>query len=110
MILDMTFTEKLKPEPFDDYELECMDRLNQIDFGVTKEKLNMIVEEAKEIFVRSGVSSMLRSGDVSVGLYTAKGDMITAACGSYLYAVCGQPQIKYICHKWKPHPNIGLNP
>lgn len=110
MILDMSFTERLKPELFDDYELECMNGLEEIDFVVAKEKLNMIVEEAKEIFVRSGVSSMLRSGDVSVGLYTAKGDMVTAACGSYLYAVCGQPQIKYICHRWKNHPNVGIKP
>ena len=80
MILDMSFTEKLKPEALDDCELECMGKLNEIDFGVAKEKLNMIVEEAKEVFVRSGVSSMLRSGDVGVGLYTAKGDMVTAAC------------------------------
>jgi len=110
MFLDMTFTERLKPEPFTEHEVECMDRLDPIDFGVAKEKLNMIVEEAKEIFVRSGVSSMLRSGDVSVGLYTARGDMVTTACGSYLYAVCGQPQIKYICNRWKDHPKVGVKP
>ena len=110
MILDMTFTERLKPEPFSPHEFECMDALDPIDFEVVKEKLNMIVEEAKEIFVRSGVSSMLRSGDVSVGLYTAKGDMVTSACGSYLYAVCGQPQIKYINSRWKDNPNVGVRP
>jgi acetophenone carboxylase len=110
MILDMTFTEKLKPEPFDEFELDCVNRLDRIDFEIASEKLNMIVEEAKDIFVRSGVSSMLRSGDVSVGLYTAKGDMVTAACGSYLYAVCGQPQIKYICSRWKEHPGVGVKP
>lgn len=110
MILDMTFTERLKPEPFDDFERECMQRLERVDFEIAKEKLNMIVEEAKDIFVRSGVSSMLRSGDVAVGIYTAKGDMVTAACGSYLYAVCGQPQIKYICARWANHPTVGVNP
>ncbi len=110
MILDMTFTERLKPESFSSYELTCMDSLDSIDYEVAREKLNMIVEEAKEIFVRSGVSSMLRSGDVSVGLYTAKGDMVTSACGSYLYAVCGQPQIKYINSRWKDNPNVGVRP
>lgn len=110
MILDMTFTERLKPEPLTEEERVCMEGLDPIDYGVAREKLNMIVEEAKEIFVRSGVSSMLRSGDVSVGLYTARGDMVTAACGSYLYAVCGQPQIKYICHRWKDHPDVGVRP
>ncbi len=110
MILDMTFTDKLKPEPFDEFELDCVSCLDRIDFEIASEKLNMIVEEAKDIFVRSGVSSMLRSGDVSVGLYTAKGDMVSAACGSYLYAVCGQPQIKYICYRWKDHPDVGVKP
>lgn len=110
MILDMTFTERLKPEPINDFERDCMDRLDPIDFEIAMEKLNMIVEEAKDVFVRSGVSSMLRSGDVAVGLYTSRGDMVTAACGSYLYAVCGQPQIKYICSRWKDHPNVGVKP
>jgi len=110
MILDMTFTDRLKPEPFEKLELECMQRLDRINFEIAAEKLNMIVEEAKDVFVRSGVSSMLRSGDVAVGIYTAKGDMVTAACGSYLYAVCGQPQIKYICSRWKDHPTVGVKP
>ncbi len=110
MILDMTFTDRLKPEPVDDYERDCMDRLDPIDFEIAKEKLNMIVEEAKDVFVRSGVSSMLRSGDVAVAIYTSRGDMVTAACGSYLYAVCGQPQIKYICSRWKDHPDVGVRP
>ena len=106
MILDMTFTERLKPEPLNPYERACANKLDRIDYEIVLEKLNMIVEEAKEIFVRHGVSSMLRSGDVAVGLYTAKGDMVTAAVGSYLYAVCGQPQIKYICYRWeKPPPS-----
>ncbi len=110
MILDMTFTERLKPEPLESYERDCMEGLNAIDFEIASEKLNMIAEEAKDIVVRSGVSSMLRSGDVAVGIYTAKGDMVTAACGSYLYAVCGQPQIKYICSRWLDNPNVGVNP
>lgn len=110
MILDMTFTDRLKPEPVDGYARDCMDRLDPIDFEIAKEKLNMIVEEAKDVFVRSGVSSMLRSGDVAVAIYTSQGDMVTAACGSYLYAVCGQPQIKYICSRWKDHPNVGVSP
>lgn len=109
MILDMSYTEKLKPEPLTDFELQCLEGLDDMEFVIAKQKLNMIVEEAKEIFVKSGVSSMLRSGDVAVGLYTANGDMVTTACGSYLYAVCGQPQIKYICHRWRDHPNVGVH-
>ncbi len=110
MILDMSFTERLKPEALDDRERRFLDRIDRIEFEVVSEKLNMIVEEAKDVFVRSGVSSMLRSGDVAVGLYTAKGDMVTAACGSYLYAVCGQPQIKYICSKWNAGPKGRVKP
>ncbi|MFH0959551.1 MAG: hydantoinase B/oxoprolinase family protein, partial [Pseudomonadota bacterium] len=110
MILDMRFTERLKPEALDDRELAFLDSIDRIDFEIVSEKLNMIVEEAKDVFVRSGVSSMLRSGDVAVGLYTAKGDMVTAACGSYLYAVCGQPQIKYICSKWNTGRGTRVRP
>ena len=110
MLFDLSFTERLKPEPFDECESKCMAGLDQVDFEIIQEKLTMILHEARDVFVRTGVSSMLESGDCAVALYTAKGDLVGAASGSFLYAVCGQPQIKYIYDKWWVRSGRDLKP
>ena len=51
---------------------------------------------------------MLHSGDIIVGLYTAKGDLVAAYCGVYLHAVTTQIAIKYILKHYKDDPTIGV--
>ena len=107
-VMDMTYTERLKPEPATEREKECMNELELSDYEIYSAKLNMIVEEGKEVFVRTGVSSMLHSGDVVAAIYTAQGDLVTASAGTYLHAVVGQPQIKFIVNQWGNNPSVGI--
>lgn len=89
----------LKPERARPDELEAAARLRPGDFEIYSEKLNMILDEAREVFVRTGVSGMLHSGDLIVGVYTPAGDMVAASCGTYLHAVTAQLPVKYILHE-----------
>lgn len=100
----------LKPEPLTAEQRQRALDLPLSDYTVYFEKLNMICEEAKEVFVRSGVSTMLLSGDLIVGIYTARGDMVTALCGTYIHAVTGTPNLKYIARRWVDDPTVGVNP
>lgn len=100
----------LKPEPLTNEQRERAFNLSLSDYTVYFEKLNMVCEEAKEVFVRSGVTTMLLSGDLIVGLYTARGDMVTALCGTYIHAVTGTPNIKYIARRWVEDPTVGVRP
>src|SRR3989304_4672555 len=108
MVLEIELAERLKPEPPTPEELDSMRKLEPGDYEVYSEKLNMISLEAREIFSRIGISSMLHSGDMAVGIYTPEGDMVTAICGTYLHSVTAQIPIKFIMKYWKNTPTVGV--
>jgi len=100
--------EWIKPSPPTDSELECLKLLHPGDYEIYTEKLNNFLLESKEIFIKLGVSSMLRSGDLVTGIYTPRGDMVSAWCGTYLHAVVGQLPIKFIVQTWTNEPTVGV--
>jgi len=100
--------EWIKPSPPTDDELECMKLLQPGDYEIYTEKLNNFLLESKEVFIKLGVTSMLRSGDLVTGIYTPKGDMVTAWCGTYLHAVVGQLPIKFVAETWVNEPTVGV--
>jgi len=108
-MIDHKILERIDPEPTTDFEQISMDSLNIGEYEIYSEKLNQIVLEAKEVLTKIGISSMLHSGDIIVGLYTAKGDLVAAYCGVYLHAVTTQIAIKYILKHYKDDPSIGIN-
>jgi N-methylhydantoinase B/oxoprolinase/acetone carboxylase alpha subunit len=97
----------IRPSQPTDKELECMKLLQPGDYEIYTEKLNNFLLESKEVFIKLGVSSMLRSGDVVTGIYTPTGDMVAAWCGTYLHAVVGQLPIKYVAETWLKEPTVG---
>jgi N-methylhydantoinase B/oxoprolinase/acetone carboxylase alpha subunit len=108
MAFDIDINNLINPEPNTPYETECIEKLQMGEYEIYSEKLNQLVLEAKEVLSRIGISSMLHSGDMIVGLYTAKGDLITAYCGVYLHAVTTQIAIKYIMKKYKDDSTVGI--
>jgi N-methylhydantoinase B/oxoprolinase/acetone carboxylase alpha subunit len=97
----------IKPSPPTDEELECQKLLQPGDYEIYTEKLNNFLLESKEVFIKLGVSSMLRSGDLVTGIYTPVGDMVAAWCGTYLHAVVGQLPIKYVAETWLHEATVG---
>lgn len=91
-------------------ELEAEARLERGLYEIALARLDSILEEARDVFVRTGVSSMLRSGDLVVGIYTAAGDMVAANCGVYLHAAVGQLPVKYVLHHFGGDPTLGIEP
>jgi|TARA_B100001079_G_scaffold21478_1_gene16798 acetophenone carboxylase len=104
-----TADEKLamiKVEPADDDELRCVDSLKPGDYEVGFERTNNILDEAMEIFVRSSRSMMGIAGDSMVALFTAKGDLANASCGTYLHAIIQPILIKFILNSYQENPGI----
>jgi acetophenone carboxylase len=97
----------IKPNKPTDEELECLKLLQPGDYEIYTEKLNNFLLESKEVFLKLGVSSMLRSGDLVTGIYTPTGEMVAAWCGTYLHAVIGQLPIKYVAETWLQDPTVG---
>lgn len=108
-MIDLSINDRIHPEQMDDYEKACLDCLKFGEYEIYSEKLNQLVLEAKEVLTKIGISSMVHSGDIIVGLYTAKGDLVAAYCGVYLHAVTTQIAIKYILKHYKDDPTIGVN-
>jgi len=92
--------ELLKPEKPTEEELRAAEKISLEEYSIYLERLNMFCEEAKETFVRSGVTTMLRSGDLAVGIYTFSGDLVTALCGTFLHVVTITPAIKFILRRY----------
>jgi len=104
-----TADEKLamiKVTPPDERELKAVDSLQFGDYEIGFERTNNILEEAMEVFVRSSRSSMGVAGDSMVALCNAKGDLVNAACGTFLHATIQPILIKYILKNYGENPGI----
>jgi acetophenone carboxylase len=104
-----TVVRWIKPEPPSALERRCMDLLHPGDYEIYDEKIANFLDEAREIFIRSGVTSMLRSGDLIVGLYTANGDLANASAGTYLHCVTATLPVKYIMQEFYADPTVGVH-
>jgi len=98
--------DMLKVAPATDYELECVGKLKPRDYEVYLEWSNNVLDEAMEIFTRSGRAMMLISGDCIVSLLSAQGDVANASCGSYLHQVIQPIITKYILKYYQENPGI----
>ena len=92
----------LKPEPLSTEEKRCVDKLKQGEFEIGFERVNNILDEAKEIFTRSCRAALGSAGDLMTCIFTAKGDLANASCGTYLHAVIQPTLIKFITSTAKP--------
>lgn len=109
-MFDMDFVERgWKPSAPSPEALEAMSELALGDYEIFSEKLNFICEEGKKVMTMMGISSMLHSGDTMAGVYTADGDLVTTACGTYLHCVTGQVPVKFILSFFRDDETVQVN-
>jgi len=98
--------EWLKPAPATAHEKQCASRIPQGDYEIGVQITNDILDEAMEVFVRSSRSYFGVSGDSMVAIFTADGDLINAACGTYLHAIIQPIIIKFVRKYYSENPGI----
>src|SRR5215469_5305171 len=96
--------EWLKPALATEFEQSCMKTIRPGDYEIGVQITNDILDEAMEIFVRSSRSYFGVSGDSMVAIFTASGDLINAACGTYLHAIIQPVVIKFILKYYSQNP------
>jgi acetophenone carboxylase len=96
----------IKVEPPTPEELAAVDKLFPGDYEVGFQRTNDILDEALEVFQRSCRSSMGIAGDVMVAVFTAQGDLVNGAAGTYLHAIIQPIIIKYILKYYSQSPGI----
>ena len=87
-------------------ELAAVASLAPGDYEIGFQRTNDILDEALEVFQRSSRSSMGIAGDVMIALFTASGDLVNAAAGTYLHAIIQPILIKYILEHYSENPGI----
>ncbi len=110
MPADFELTKRFRPEPITEQERRCMEGIDPIDYEIFSKKLEMISREGRDMLMRMGVSSMIQSGDLAVGFYTAKGDLATGWLGIHLHLINGQLGIKYILKYFQKDQTVGIRP
>src|SRR4030088_2863404 len=85
-------------------ELNAVAKLSPGDYEIGFQPPNEILDEALEVFQRSCRSSMGIAGDVMVAVFTAQGDLVNGAAGTYLHAIIQPILIKYIRHNYAHNP------
>jgi len=98
--------EWLKPAPATAHEKQRASQIPQGDYEIGVQITNDILDEAMEVFVRSSRSYFGVSGDSMVAIFTANGDLINAACGTYLHAIIQPIIIKFVRKYYSENPGI----
>ncbi|EFK09275.1 hydantoinase B/oxoprolinase [delta proteobacterium NaphS2] len=98
----------IKPEKFTAKDIERMEGLQPGEYEIHNEKLNNFLLEAREVFIRMGISSMLRSGDLAVGIYTADGDIVNSSTGTIIHTMTTLLPIKFVVKNWLDEPTVGI--
>lgn len=98
--------EWLKPAPATTRERQCADKVPQGAYEIGVQITNDILDEAMEVFVRASRSYFGVSGDSMVAIFTANGDLINGACGTYLHAIIQPIIIKFIKKYYSENPGI----
>lgn len=105
---DFEIIKRLRPEPLTEREKECLEKLDIVDYEIFRHKMELIILEAKEAFTKIGAAPAIRAGDVSVGIYTAQGDLSMSAPGVWIHSVLQQIPIKYALKHWMKDPTVGV--
>ncbi|UCF56083.1 MAG: hydantoinase B/oxoprolinase family protein, partial [Deltaproteobacteria bacterium] len=90
-------------------EIDGSKLLETGDLEIYSEKLTQFISEAYIILQRIGIGMMIRSGDSAIGLYTAKGDLITCSTGVIMHAVWPQLVIKWMVNNYIDNPESNVN-
>jgi len=99
----------LKPEPVTEEELAGLETLKPGDYEIYNERINMILAECKEVFIRVGNSNWVLAGDLIVGLHTVQGDLASSCLGTFIHSVTAQNPIKWIMRNFVDNPSVGVH-
>jgi len=109
MPIDLDIIDRIGLEPPTPLEQEWKDKISVDDFAIYSTKVELILEEAKQVLMYTSLLPGLMTGDCIVGLYTANGDLALASVGTYLHVATGVIPIKYIIKHFKDNPSVGIH-
>jgi N-methylhydantoinase B/oxoprolinase/acetone carboxylase alpha subunit len=98
--------------PRTEHEERALKRVTEeVDLVIASNRLEVICESAKEMLEQIGAAPGAKWGDLTCGIYTAKGDLaISTSTGVVVFAVVASPIVKHIVENWTDEPTVGVRP
>src|ERR1035437_9181885 len=96
----------LKAAPPTDREISCAKGIPMGKYEIGYQRSNDILDECMEIFQRSSRGSFGVAGDSIVALFSANGDLVNGASGTYLHSIIPTLVIKFILSSYQAEIGI----
>lgn len=85
--------------------------LDEVEVTVAQNRLEVILESAKEMLEQTGAAPGAKWGDLTCGLYSASGDLaLASSSGVVVFAACASAPVKHIVKDWIDEPTVGVRP
>jgi acetophenone carboxylase len=109
MPLDFELVRRgFRPDNPSGYEVECMKKLDPVDFSIYTRRLELACYESREVLKQLGISTFIQAGDTAHSIYAANGDLAIAEVGTYLHVVDGILPIKYVLKHFAKDSTLGI--
>jgi acetone carboxylase alpha subunit len=85
--------------------------VDAVDATISQNRLEIILESAKEMLEQTGAAPGAKWGDLTTGLYTASGDLaLASSSGVVVFSACASAPLKHIVKQWQGEPTVGVRP
>ena len=94
------------------HEEEALARgLDPVDMRVSQNRVEVILESAKEMLEQTGAAPGAKWGDLTTALYSASGDLaLASSSGVVVFSACASAPLKHIVKDWIGEATVGVNP
>lgn len=83
--------------------------IDPVDVAVTQNRVEAILESAKDMLQQVSAAPAAKWGDLIVGVYSLKGDLsICTSSGVQVFAASASPVPRFIHEKWRDEPTVGI--
>ncbi len=80
-----------------------------IEVTVTQNRIEAILESAKDMLQQVSAAPAAKWGDLTVGIYSLKGDLsICTSSGVNVFSAAASPVPRFIYRYWKDEPTVGI--
>ncbi len=85
--------------------------VDPVDATISQNRLEIILESAKEMLEQTGAAPGAKWGDLTTGLYSASGDLaLASSSGVVVFSACASAPLKHIVAQWQGEPTVGVRP
>jgi N-methylhydantoinase B/oxoprolinase/acetone carboxylase alpha subunit len=85
--------------------------VDEVELVIGQNRLEVILESAKEMLEQTGAAPGAKWGDLTTGLYNASGDLaLGSSSGVVVFSACASAPLHHLVKHWTDEPTVGVKP